>query len=1017
RTLGPAERNYVGELRDVRNRWAHQQALTTPDTIRALDTMARLLGAIHAPQGTDIEGMHRELLRTHIDEQTRQQVRRQAVRPTEGTPQGGLRPWREVITPHPDVSSGRYQQAEFAADLRPVMEGTASPEYGDPREFFQRTYLTEGLMTLATKALQRLGGTGGDPVVELQTNFGGGKTHALLALYHLCSGVRAGQLPGVEELVRRAGVDLPTPAHRAVLVGTALAPGQASVKPDGTTVATLWGELAWQLGGAEAYARVADADRSGTSPGSDVLRALFATYSPCLILIDEFVAYVRQLYQRTGLPGGSYESALTFTQALTEAVTQTDRTLLVVSVPASDIEIGGEGERAALAGLKNILSRVEVPWTPASTEEGYEIVRRRLFLPLADAEHFQARDLVLQQFSGLYREHPAEYPTGVGEQAYLRRLEQAYPIHPSLFDQLYNTWSTVDRFQRTRGVLRLMAMVVHALWERGDQSLMILPSMVPIDSPEVESELTRYLEDRWTTAIERDVDGPNSLPLQLDNESPRFGRLSAARRVSRTIYLGTAPLVRASTPGIDSRTIRLGCVQPGENAGVFDDALRYLSERAVHLFRDGERYWFSTQPSVTSLAQDRAAQWDREPFRIWAEVQRRLQGARQSRGAFAAVHVFPETSGEVPDEEAVRLVVIPPEHPHILHADDSPAIRWARDVLAQRGTAPRYRRNTLLFLAADAARVNDLRAVGATFLAWDSLDQDAEALDLTPFQRRQVSTQRDQAGRILQDRLGETFACLLIPTQVDPAAGVTWPAHRLTGTDSLYMRASKRAVALQALYEEYAPALLAQDVLRAYYWPTAVDVSPTELWDHLTTYLYMPRLQDRAVLVGSISTALGLLTNEDFAYAEGLDGEGRYLNLRYQGAAPSTLSSHGRLVRPDVATAQMDAGRKREDAPAPPEPVDPPKPGPRKPEPTVPVPSGPRSFHAVAHLNALRLQRDVDTIAQEVVAHIASLVGADVTVSLEIHARFREPAPPGTVRTVEENCRTLHFDLASFEAE
>lgn len=158
--------------------------------------------------------------------------------------------------------------AEFAADLHLVAQGRGVAEYADPVEFFRRTYLTEGLHTLLTRALRRLGGIGGVPVVDCQTNFGGGKTHSQIALWHLFSGLPLEAFPQeIQDLARSAEVESVPKARRVALVGTKLSPGQPSVKQDGTKVFTLWGELAWQLGGAEGYALLADADRSAKSPG------------------------------------------------------------------------------------------------------------------------------------------------------------------------------------------------------------------------------------------------------------------------------------------------------------------------------------------------------------------------------------------------------------------------------------------------------------------------------------------------------------------------------------------------------------------------------------------------------------------------------------------------------------------------------------------------------------------------------------------------------------------------------
>ncbi len=321
--------------------------------------------------------------------------------------------------------------------------------------------------------------------LELQTNFGGGKTHTLLALYHLFSDASAHTLPGAEPLLREVGVDEAPVARRVVLGGIVLSPGQPSIKPDGTRVCTMWGELAWQLGGAEGYATVAEADARAVSPGSEALRALFERAAPCLVLIDEWLAFVRQTYNVDGLSGGSFDANISFAQALTEAARQTTRTLVVASIPASDNEIGGEGGRMALERLKNVFSRVESSWRPASAEEGFEIVRRCLFQPITDPTAYAARDAVVRAFAQLYQAQAPEFPQTTREGAYQRRLEAAYPIHPELFDRLYNDWSTLDKFQRTRGVLRLMAAVIHELWERQDGALLILPASIPIDAPAV----------------------------------------------------------------------------------------------------------------------------------------------------------------------------------------------------------------------------------------------------------------------------------------------------------------------------------------------------------------------------------------------------------------------------------------------------------------------------------------------------------------------------------------------------
>ncbi len=353
-----------------------------------------------------------------------------------------------MVNPHKDVASGCYQQAEFAADLWQVHLGEGSDEYRKPVEFFRRTYLTESLKGLLTGAVRRLADQGGDPVVQLQTNFGGGKTHSMLALYHLFSGTAPSELLGIDAVLKDAGVAKLPAVKRVVLVGNKISPGNPVTKSDGTVVRTLWGELAWQLGGKTAFKRIEADDEKATSPG-DVLRELMKEYGPCLILIDEWVAYARQLHDAgdastslsTGLPAGSFETHFTFAQALTESAKLAKRCLLVISLPASDtagsphaqaddVEVGGERGRAALARLRNAVGRLEASWRPASAEEGFEIVRRRLFEPMTDPAQFKDRDVVARAFADLYRTQQQEFPPECRGSDYEGRLKAAYPIHP-----------------------------------------------------------------------------------------------------------------------------------------------------------------------------------------------------------------------------------------------------------------------------------------------------------------------------------------------------------------------------------------------------------------------------------------------------------------------------------------------------------------------------------------------------------------------------------------------------------
>ena len=1024
--LGRSDRSLVSELRDHRNKWAHQEPFSTDDAYRALDSAQRLLTSISAPQVRELDALKQELLRLRFQEQVRSE-RRRAARSAGGGAVAGLKPWREVVVPHQDVASGRYQQAEFAADLWQVYRGEGTAEYGDPVEFFRRTYLTDSLRWLLTGAVQRLAGEGGNPVVQLQTNFGGGKTHSMLALYHLFSGALPSELAGVDEVRQAAGVTALPEVRRVVLVGNRISPGNPFIKDDGTVVRTFWGELAWQLGGAEAFARVAADDRHATSPG-DRLRELFVEYGPCLILIDEWVAYARQLHDRGELPAGSFETQFTFAQTLTESARAAPNCLLVISLPASepggaphepadDAEVGGQRGREALGRLSNAIGRLDTAWRPATAEESFEIVRRRLFQPFRAAQ-FTTRDVVARGFAQLYRAQHQEFPGECRETAYEQRLKAAYPIHPEIFARLYSDWSALAKFQRTRGVLRLMAAVIHQQWEQGAGSPLILPGDLALDDGRVQAELTRYLDDNWAPIIETDVDGADSLPLRTDAENPGLGQHAAARRVARAIFLGSAPTAGAAHRGIDDRRVKLGCVLPGAAPSLFGDALRRLATAATYLYQDNGRYWYDTQPTVTRLAEDRAAQLLRNRDPVEMEIAARVRAALRQPGDFSRVHPLPESGQDVPDDRDARLVVLGADYPY-RRGGESPAEQQAQAILDSRGNAPRLYRNTLVFLAADANLLQDLEEGVRDFLAWKSIIADREDLNLAPQQVRQAETRRGAAADAVRARIPETYRWLLLPAQADAQATLTWNEFNLTGDEPLAVRAADRLKAQDGLLAGYGPTLLRVELERVPLW-RGDHVAVAQLVEDFARYPYLARLLEPRVLLRCISDGLALLTweQDSFAFADSFDEDaGRYRGLRAGERIPiPDADAPGLLVKPEVARKQLDA-----EAPPKPASTNPvPKPEPDAPDPTPPPPPPPpplTRFHGAVTLDSMRTGRDASKIAEEVIAHLVGMDGATVTVTLEIEAKFAAGAPDATVRAVTENSRTLNFTAHGFEPE
>jgi len=1015
--LGPAERSFISELLEHRNKWAHQDQFSSDDTLRVLDTTARLLTSISAPQSEEIERLRLELLRVRFDQQMRSERRK--IAPAVGRASPKLEPWRLVVTPHNDVASGQYHQAEFAADLWQVHNGEAVDEYSNPVEFFRRTFLTESLKSILSGGILRVTGNGGDPVIQFQTNFGGGKTHSMLALYHLFSGVNLNSLEGIDNILDNLEVSEIPKVKRVVLVGTSISPGNPVTKPDGTVVRTLWGELAWQLGGYDAYQIIEKDDEHATSPGYR-LRELLMQYGPCLILIDEWVAYARQLHDDNDLAGGSFETQFTFAQALTESVKGATNCLLVVSLPASDssnspfqqaddLEVGGQRGREALDRLCNVIGRIESSWRPASADEGFEIVRRRLFKPLTDPNQFRTRDLVSREFVDLYRRESNDFPQECRESDYEKRIQAAYPIHPEVFDRLYSDWSTLVRFQRTRGVLRLMAAVIHNLWEKGDRSPLILPASISIDEHHVLSELTRYLSDDWKPIIEKDIDGTQSTPVRIDAEISNLGKYSACRRVARAIYLGSAPTIGSLHRGIEDRRIKLGCVLPGEQHAVFGDALRRLSNKSTYLYQDGTSYWYDTRPTVGKLATDRAEELLRKTDHVQTEIENQLRDALKNTGGFGSIHVAPKSGHDIIDTFDTRLVVLGIDH--VYHKDgNSPAQLHAGKLLESRGSSPRQYRNALVFLAPDQTRRQDLQDAMRRYLAWNSIVEESGRLNLSQQQIKQAEQGKNSSLEAVTVQIPETYQWLLVPVQSQPKDATSWEIIRLRGQGFLAERVSRRLQTEELMVDSFSGTRLRMELDSIPLWD-GNHIEIRQMVEYFARYPYLQRVSKPQVLLRSIEDGLRLISwdSESFAYADSFNEETRsYVGLSIQQSLSlNDIYSRSLVVRSNIAIRQINEQHTNDN----PENDDD---GGQTPDPT-PIKLNKRFYGSVT-LDVNDVNRDSSVIMEEIVNHLLQLEGAEVTVSFEICADIPHGIPKDTERTVIENCKALHFTTTDLEA-
>jgi predicted AAA+ superfamily ATPase len=930
-----------------------------------------------------------------------------------------MKPWREIAVPHRDVLEGTFQQSEFAADITAVSTGKATREYQEAVAFFDRTVITEGMRLLLIQVAQRLSGKGGEPVIQLQTAFGGGKTHTMLAVYHLATRKCAlTELAGIPAVLDEAGIKDVPQARVAVLDGGAHAPGQPW-KRGNQTIKTLWGELAWQLGGTEAFSLVKDADLTGTSPGKDVLRDLLERYAPCVVLIDELVAYIRQFPEGQTLSGGTYDSNLSFTQALTEAAKLVPTAIVLASLPESDVEAGSQRGVAALRALEKTFGRVQALWKPVATEEAFEIVRRRLFEMVRETK---ARDYVCRAFADAYVAEGIKLPTETQEGRYHDRLVQAYPIHPEVFDRLYEDWTTIEGFQRTRGVLKLMAKVIFRLWKDDNKDLMIMPSSIPLYDGNCRNELVYYLPAGWDPVIERDIDGDRAETTELENKEPRLGQLNAARRVARTLFLGTAPSSVATTPGIrglDRARVLLGCLQPGQTSSIYSDALNRLANTLHYLNSAGDkaqettRFWFDTRANLRREMEDRKRRFDdktdvRDKI---AEVLKRVVG---NAGVFDGVHVF-TPHGDVPDDSALRMVVLSPETWYS-RQETQIAFDAVLDCIRNHGNKPRHRSNRLIFLAADQGTLARVRDAARVVLAWTSIVDDVEEgrLNVDLLQKKQAENELKIAESVLPRAARECYRWLLCPVQETPTEPrPSIEAFSLNTTGGSVGSEIERACGDNELVIATWSPIHLRTKLKELYWkqgqPSAKAMA---FWEDTLRYLYLPRLKDRDVLARAIHNGAG--SRDFFGIAYGQTGD-TFEGFQF-GDARVQFDDTLLLIEPEAAKAYQEGQSK---------PVEPtakpsggfPAPGPGG----IGIPAAvgtqqrARSFHGIAEVGSATAKMRLVQLADEIISVLSSDPNAAVKVIVDVAAEFPDGATDQVKRAVSENARTLGMKSADWD--
>ncbi len=637
--------------------------------------------------------------------------------------------WRQAITPHRDIREGRFDESVYAADLSDVVAGDRGPlEYRDPKLFFQRTYPTQGLLNLTCSVLGRLAGTGkGEPIVQIQTPFGGGKTHSLIALYHCVAGRVA--LEGSEAIARilaQCGLASVPEARVAVFVGTV---------PDALRGKAPWGELAGQLGD---YALLEEHDRRRRAPGKDLLRRLIGD-TPTLILMDEIAEYAVKARDFS-------DQLMAFLQELTETVKALPRSALVVTLPSS-APYGEEGERA-LQQLQRIFGRMEAVYSPVEGEEAYAVIRRRLF----EVEPASANvRKVADGFWELYQKLGDDVPRDVRDPAYRDKLRKAYPFHPDLIDTLFERWSTFPTFQRTRGVLQLLARVVGDLYRREHPAPLIQPAHINLSSADIRQAFLKHIGNEYEGVIASDIAGTDARGPRIDREmGSEYARFGIASGLAASIFFGS--FSGSEKKGIGVQRLRVAVLRDQIPSALVGDALGRLEEELWYLHAEGGLYAFSNQPNLNRILVEREeAVADPD---INAEIEKRL---REAAGTEFAVRTWPKGPDDIPESKTLQVALLGPDYPRQAPSADE----FVADLIGKHGTTFRTYKNTLLVLAPDAGELSMLRQQVKRYLALRSIQADKELVRrLSDQTRKNLDERLRSADKSIQSGVLSTYRWL-----------------------------------------------------------------------------------------------------------------------------------------------------------------------------------------------------------------------------------------------------------------
>lgn len=671
-------------------------------------------------------------------------------------------PWFKNVKPQKDIQDGHLDESVFAANLAEVAADKGREIYRSPEMFFQKTYFTSGLRNIAGRVIKGLNG-GQDAenrVISLQTGFGGGKTHTLISLYHLAKwGKKALTSDSTKELIASSGEPRFDSANIAVFTNTTNDPAQGR-RVDGLTIRTLWGEIAYQLGGKAAYEMVRVNDEKGVAP-KGLFKGVLEQCKPALILIDELADYCVSASAVKVEASNLSDQTVSFMQELTEAVSGTDNCVLIATLPASAQELAASPISAQiLTALENRITRVGANMKPVEDDEIFEVVRRRLFETPGDSAEIEK---VISAYTHLYQSLFADLPGYAVQGEYKEKLRKSYPFHPELIDMFRLRWASNPFFQRTRGVLRILAAIVSDLWKRqgslvGSHSLIHTCDVNFANIDALTSQITILNGPMWDSVINADVSGTSSNAFRIDNEVAGLGAYNITQGIASTVLLGTFGS-QGQNKGVNVAEIKLGMVKPDSfNHNDINSALDRLEGAAHYLYYSTtgqKKYWFHTKPNINILINQ--AKSDVSNPNAEAEIIKRINEKTRFINLF---NVLVNPAEDIAEQTKPTLIILSPKHvanPDVVNGKTRPVIER---MATKKGASERIYRNTMLFLLCSEIGIAKLKSDVTDYLSCLKISSDYQS-QLDAEQRKDLDKRIKEASGQVDSSLVAAYSIVL----------------------------------------------------------------------------------------------------------------------------------------------------------------------------------------------------------------------------------------------------------------